>query len=139
MNIKTYKRLGLSIALATAFSGAASPIFAQGLELRERNNDIRLDSRQRQLEDQGFYDGKIAGRRDAQAGLKRHPAGSIRYQLGGVDYRRGFQRGYDEAYRQFTGDYAYRFDDSNSVRENKQNYLGRPDGYYDRSGRFHRY
>src|SRR5262249_3702583 len=64
---------------------------------------------------------------------------SIRYQLGGVDYRMGFQQGYDEAYRQYSGSYAYRFNDSNGVREVNQNYLGRPDGYYDRSGRFHRY
>ena len=145
MNIKAFKRISLSIALASAILGAAggatsgSSVFAQVRQLRERNSDIRMESRRRQLEDRGYYDGRIAGQRDAKARLRYYPAGSIRYQLGGVDYRRLFQQGYDEAYRQYSGSYVYRFNDSNGVREVNQNYLGRPDGYYDRSGRFHKY
>lgn len=141
MNFKAYRRFGLSIALASAILGAAggSTVFAQGLQLREGASDIRIDSRRRQLEGRGYYDGRIAGQRDAKARLRYHPAGSMRYQLGGVDYRRGFQQGYDEAYRQHAGYYVNRFNDLNGVRDVNQNYLGRPDGYYDRAGRFHRY
>ena len=46
MNIKAFKRISLSIALASAILGVAggaaggSSVFAQGRQLRERNSDI---------------------------------------------------------------------------------------------------
>jgi hypothetical protein len=141
MNIKAYKRFGLSIALALAILGAAggSSVFAQDWRWSNSNSDIRMESRRKQMVDRGNYDGRIAGERDAKARLRYHPAGSIRYQRGGVDYRSGFEDGYDYAYRIYAGAYVNRFNNSYGVREVNQNYLGRPDGYYDRSGRFHRY
>jgi hypothetical protein len=141
MNIKAFnfKRTGLSIALAAAFLGAAgSSAFAQDWQWRDRNADIRIDGRRQQLEEQkGFKDGLIAGRRDARAHLKYHPAGSIRYQLGGISYRRGFQNGYAQAYRQFDDEYVYRNNSSSDARDVNRNYQYRQGGYYDRSGNFH--
>lgn len=144
MNIKAFnfKRTGLSIALAAAFLGAVggSNAFAQDWQLRDQNADIRIDSRRQRLEEQkGYKDGLIAGKRDARARLRYYPAGSIRYQLGGFDYRRGFQNGYSQAYRQFADNYAYRNSDSYGDRDVNRNEQYRQGGYYDRSGNFHSY
>jgi hypothetical protein len=140
MNIKVLGRTGLLIALGVAFLWAAggSTALAQDWQWRDRNSDIRIDNRRQQLEERkGFNDGLIAGRRDAKANLRYHPAGSIRYQLGGSGYRKGFQSGYAQAYRQFSDNYAYRNRDSYGDRDANRNEQYRQGGYYDRSGNFH--
>jgi len=142
MNIKAFKRIGFSIALAAAFLVAAgsSSAFAQDWQWRDRDSYGRVDSRRQQLEERrGVNDGLIAGRRDALAHFRFHPAGSIRYQLGRTDYRKGFQSGYGQAYRQFADNYAYRNNDSYGARDGYRNDQYRQGGYYDRSGNFHPY
>jgi hypothetical protein len=144
MKIENFKRIGFSIALAAAFLVAASASSAVAQDLRYRDGYGRVDSRWLTLEERkGFNDGKIAGRRDAKAHLRNNPAGSIRYQLGGVDYRLAFQKGYEQEYRQFADNNEYRNEyrsnNSYNVREVNPNNLYRQGGYYDRSGNFHRY
>jgi hypothetical protein len=163
MNIKALKRTGLSIALAAAFLGVAgsSSAFAQDSQWRDRDGYGRIDGRRQQLEERkGFNDGLIAGRRDSQAHFRFNPSGSIRYQLGSADYRKGFQGGYAQAYRQYGDNYVYRNNDLYGPRDgyrndqyrqgndqyrqgNDQYRQGndqyRQGGYYDRSGNFHSY
>jgi hypothetical protein len=142
MNIKAFKMTRLSIALAAAFLVAAgsSNAFAQGWQLQDRDGDGRVDSRREMVEERrGYDDGRIAGRRDALAHFSFYPAGSARYQRGGVDYRQGFQRGYAQAYRQSSNNYGYRNNDLYGPRDVYRNDQYRQGGYYDRSGNFHRY
>jgi hypothetical protein len=140
MNIKNFKRIGFSIALAAAFLVAAGASSAFAQDLRYRDGYGRVDSRWPTPEARkGFNDGKIAGRRDAQARLKYNPAGSIRYQLGGVDYRRAFQDGYEKEYRQFADNNEYRSEYRSNNSYVNPNNLYRQGGYYDRSGNFHKY
>jgi hypothetical protein len=107
MNIKAIKTTGLSFAIAAAFlvvAGAAnsSTASAQGLLLRDRDHHGRMDNRRERMEERkGFNQGLIMGRRDAIMHRRFNPFGSIRYRLGGFDYRQGFQKGYAQAYRQF--------------------------------------
>jgi len=140
MNIKAMKMTGLSIALATAFLVAAggSSAFAQDFQWRDRDYDGRIDSRRLRLEERrGFNDGLIAGRRDALARLSFKPSASIRYQLGGIYYRQGFQSGYAQAYSRNANNYEYR----NNDRYSRNDYYdrNRQPGYYDQWGNFHRY
>jgi hypothetical protein len=155
MNIDNFKRIGFSIALAAAFLVAAGSLSAFAQDSRYRDGYGRVDSRSLTPEERkGFNDGKIAGRRDAKAHLRYNPSGSIRYQLGGVDYRLAFQEGYEQEYRKFADNNEYRRDyrsndseyhrdyrsnDSYDIRGLNQNNLYRQGGYYDRSGNFHRY
>jgi hypothetical protein len=142
MNIKAIRRTGLSLALAAAFLGVAgsSSAFAQDWQGRDRDGYGRIDSRRQQLEERkGYNDGLIAGRRDSQAHFRFNPSGSIRYQLGGADYRKGFQSGYAQAYRQYSDNYMYRNNDSYGARDGYRNDQYRQGGYYDRSGNFHSY
>jgi hypothetical protein len=102
MNIKDFKTTGLSIALATAFLGAAdgSSAAAQDWRQRDRDRDGRIDSRRERLEERrGFNDGQAKGRMDAIA--RRGFNSSPRRRVVSNDYRQGFQRGYAQAYRQF--------------------------------------
>ena len=142
MNIENVKRIGFSIALTAAFLVAAGSLSAFAQDIRYR--DGRVDSRSLTPEERkGFNDGKIAGRRDAKAHLRRNPAGSIRYQLGSVDYRLAFREGYDQEYRQFADDEdyrsEYRYNFTNNLRDVNRSSLYRQGGYYDRSGNFHKY
>jgi hypothetical protein len=102
MNIKDFKTTGLSIALATAFLGAAdgSSAVAQDWRQHDRDHDGRIDSRRERLEERrGFNDGQVRGRMDAIA--HRRFRSSPRRRIVSNDYRQGFQRGYAQAYRQF--------------------------------------
>jgi hypothetical protein len=103
MNIKDFKTTGLSIALATAFLGAAADgtrAVAQDWRRYDRDGDGRIDSRRERLEERrGFNDGLVKGRVDAIA--RRGFNSSPRRRLVSNDYRQGFQRGYAQAYRQF--------------------------------------
>jgi hypothetical protein len=142
MTIKVFRKFGLLIAIGVAFLGAAggSSAFAQDWQWRDRYNDNRIDNRRQQLEERkGFNDGLIAGRRDALAHLRYYAAGSIRYQLGGFGYRKGFQNGYAQAYRQFADNRMYRDNGSYGDRDSVRNDQYRQGGYYDRSGNFHSY
>ena len=140
MNIDNFKKIGFSIALATAFLVAAGNSNAFAQDIRYRDGYGRVDSRYLTPEERkGFNDGKIAGRRDARAGLRYNPAGSIRYQLGAVDYRLAFQEGYEQEYRQFADNNEYQSNNSYGSRVSNQNNVYRQGGYYDRSGRFHSY
>jgi len=104
MNIKTIKTMVLSIVMAAAFLIAAgsSNVFALNLQWPDRAFYSRAYN-------QGLKDGRIAGRRDALARVSYYPAGSSRYQVGGYDYRQGFNRGYAQAYWQIADNYAYRY------------------------------
>ena len=140
MNVRTMKTTGLSIALATAFLVVAggSSVFAQDLRGSARGYDGRVYSSREQIEERrGFNDGLIAGRRDALARLSYKPSASIRYQLGGFYYRRGFQGGYAQAYGQNSINNGYR----NNDRYGGNDYYGRNTqrGNYDQWGNFRRY
>ncbi len=141
MNTKAVKSTGLSIALAAAFLVAAggSTAFAQDwrASYNDYNSKIYSDQRQRLEERRGFNDGLIAGRRDALARFSFNPSCSMRYQLGGFYYRRGFQSGYSQAYRRYAGDYEYgaggRYNRDSAYNRNRQ------PGYYDQWGNFRPY
>jgi hypothetical protein len=146
MKIKTLKTTGISIALAAAFLVAAgSSAFAQ--DRRDGYGYGAIDSRWQGVEYQrGIDDGRIAGKRDALAHFSFSPAGSIRYQQRGTDYRQGFQKGYAQTYRQFADNDRYRDDARyrdndyrNGYRDGYRNDQSRQGGYYDRSGNFHSY
>ena len=110
MNIKALKTTGLSIALATAFLGAAgaSSAIAQDWRQRDRDGDGRIDSRRERLEERrGFNDGRTKGRVGAIARRRFNPSPYRRFVSN--DYRQGFQRGYVQAYRQFTNDRGRRY------------------------------
>lgn len=150
MNIKTMKTSGLSIALATVFLVAAgvagsSSVFAQDWRGRDRSYDGKVVSHRQHLEERkGFNDGLIIGRRDALARFSFNPSGSTRYQLGGFNYRQGFQNGYAQAYRKNTNNYGsrndYRYVRNNSYnRGGHQNDQFRQPGYYDRWGNYYYY
>jgi hypothetical protein len=140
MNIDNLKRIGFSIALAATFLVAAGASNAFAQDIRYRDGYGRVDSRYLTPEERkGFNDGKIAGRRDAKARLRYNPAGSIRYQLGGVDYRLAFQEGYEQEYRQYSDNNEYRSNDPYGRRFFNQSNVYRQGGYYDRSGRYHSY
>lgn len=158
MNIKAMKMTGLSIALATAFlvaagAAGASIAFAQDHRWRDRDYDVRIDSRRQRVQTQdvasvqerrGFNDGLIIGRRDALARFSFNPSCSTRYQLGGFYYRQGFQRGYAQSYRQNANNYGNR-NNERYVRDNSHNRDGyrneqyRQPGYYDRFGNYYYY
>jgi hypothetical protein len=141
MDIKAVKRIGLSIAMASAFLviAGSSSAFAQDGPYRDGYG--RIDSRWQEIEYQrGVNDGRIAGKRDALAHLNYNPPGSIRYQQRvGIDYRQGFLKGYAQTYRQFANNYVYRDNNRDDYRYGYRNDQYRQDGYYDRSGNFHRY
>jgi hypothetical protein len=147
MNIAKFKRIGFSIALTAAFLVAAGGSSAFAQDLRNLDGASRVDNRWRTPEERkGFNDGKIAGRRDAEAHLKHNPSGSIRYQLGGAEYRLAFQEGYEQEYRKFADKRVYRANSSLELRglNTQGGYidlrgLNTQGGYYDRSGNFHRY
>jgi hypothetical protein len=140
MNVRTMKTTGLSIALATAFLVVAggSSVFAQDSRGSARGYDGRIYSSREQIEERrGFNDGLIAGRRDALARLSYKPSASIRYQLGGLYYRQGFQSGYAQAYSQNANNYEYRNNDRYGRNDNSGRNLQR--GNYDQWGNFRRY
>lgn len=145
MNIKAMKTTGLSIVLATAFLVAAggSIAFAQDWRGRDRDYDGRIDGRRERLEERrGFNDGLIIGRRDALARFSFNPSGSTRYQLGGFYYRKGFQSGYAQAYRQNANNYGNRNNswygrDNYYNRDGYRNDQYRQPGYHDRWGNYY--
>jgi hypothetical protein len=141
MDIKAVKRIGISIAMAAAFLGVAGSSSAFAQDSPYRDGYGRVDSRWQEIEYQrGVNDGRIAGKRDALAHFSYNPPGSIRYQQrGAVDYRQGFLKGYAQTYRQFANNYGYRDNDCDNYRYGYRNDQYRQDGYYDRSGNFHRY
>jgi hypothetical protein len=110
MNIKALITTGLSIALATAVlvAAGASSAIAQDWRRRDRDGDGRIDSRRERLEERrGFNDGQTKGRVDAIARREFNPSPNRRFVSN--DYRQGFQRGYVQAYRQFTNNRGRRY------------------------------
>lgn len=69
----------------------------------DRDDDRRWDEKEvrKQLE-KGYRDGLDRGRKDAQANKVRNPNNFNRYREGNRFYRRGFERGFFEAYDQFS-------------------------------------
>jgi hypothetical protein len=51
----------------------------------------------------GYRDGSDRGRRDAQTNRAMNPNNSSHYQRGNSSYRAGFERGFFEGYRQYSG------------------------------------
>ena len=51
----------------------------------------------------GYRDGLDRGRRDAQTNRAMNPNNSSHYQRGASSYRAGFERGFFESYRQYSG------------------------------------
>lgn len=115
------KKLVSSLALAAVFVtslGVAS--FAQGWPQdrgrwddrygRNDRDDDRYDDRYnrrddryaRQQFDKGYRDGLDRGRKDAQTNRSRTPNNSSHYRDGNPAYRRGFERGFFEAYDQYS-------------------------------------
>ncbi|MBL8204210.1 MAG: hypothetical protein JNM09_08270 [Blastocatellia bacterium] len=76
----------------------------------DRNND-RYDDRYgngsnsryaREQMEKGFRDGLDRGRKDAQTNRRRDPNNSSHYRKGNEFYRRGFERGFFQAYNQYS-------------------------------------
>ena len=113
MNIKAFKKTGISFALATAFlvaAGAAdsSSASAQGWRGFDRDRDGRIDTRRDLIQERrGFNDGLTKGRADAIAHRRFSPFPYRRFVSN--DYRQGFQRGYAQAYRQFAFNRGHRY------------------------------
>jgi hypothetical protein len=66
---------------------------------RERGWD---EKKVRKQLEKGYRDGLDRGRKDAQANKVRNPNNFNRYREGDRFYRRGFERGFFEAYDQFS-------------------------------------
>jgi hypothetical protein len=113
MNFKAIKTTGISFAFATAFlvaAGAAdsSSASAQGWRGVDRDRDGRIDTRRELVQERmGFNDGLAKGRADAIAHRRFSPF-PYRHFVSN-DYRQGFQRGYAQAYRQFTFNRGHRY------------------------------
>ena len=114
MNFKAIKTTGISFALATAFlvaAGAAnsSSAFAQGWRGLDRDHDGRVDNRRELLEERkGFNDGLAKGRADAIAHRRFNPF-IFQRRFVSNDYRQGFQRGYAQAFHQFSNNRGHHF------------------------------
>lgn len=71
----------------------------------DRYND-RWDNRDnryvRQQFEKGYRDGLDRGRKDAQTNRRRDPNNSSHYRDGNQYYRQGFERGFFEAYNQYS-------------------------------------
>ena len=62
----------------------------------------RNDRYSREQFDKGYRDGLDRGRKDAQTNRRRDPNNSSHYRKGNEFYRRGFERGFFEAYNQYS-------------------------------------
>src|SRR5215510_7784184 len=112
MNIKTFKTIGLSVAMAAAFlvTAGSSNALAQDWRWRDRDRDDCQDNRRERFEERrGFREGLIEGREDAFQGRRFNPFGCERFRFGSSDYRQGFRMGYAQAYRRFADNYRYRY------------------------------
>lgn len=127
MNLNTWKKTALTMALATAFllpAGAASSSTAYAQiwqrpdiwhDQRDRDRrDDRWDDRRdgrwdnrgrnnswyREQEQKGFRDGLRRGQEDAETRRIPDPNNSSHYRKGNEAYRDGFRDGYRQGYRQ---------------------------------------
>lgn len=103
--------LTLGAVLATS---VAVPSFAQDWRRNDqwdRNDrrDDRWDNRNnrnntyaREQFEKGYRDGLDRGRKDAQTNRARTPNNSSHYQSGNQFYRQGFEKGFYEAYNQYS-------------------------------------
>ena len=115
MNIKSIKTIGkatgLSFILGAAFViGAVNnpSVFAQGLRPLDRDRDGHIDTRRDLIEERnGFNAGMIKGRADAIAHRRFSPFPYRRFVSN--DYRQGFNKGYAQAYRQFTNNRGHHY------------------------------
>lgn len=68
----------------------------------DRYNDRRDNGYARQWFEKGYRDGLDRGRKDAQTNRARTPNNSSHYRDGNQYYRQGFERGFYEAYNQYS-------------------------------------
>jgi hypothetical protein len=114
MNIKFIKKVGLSFALGAAFVAAAGAVdsssaSAQGLRRFDRDHDGRIDTRRELIEERmGFNAGLIRGRADAIAHRRFNPF-VVQRRFVSNDYRQGFNKGYAQAYHQFSNNRGHHF------------------------------
>lgn len=118
------KQIGLALMLGSAFVIAPafstfSNVQAQSERWQRRNdrNRDRYDNGRYGRNDdysrnngynnaqvqKGYRDGLDRGRKDAQTNRAMDPNNSSHYRDGNPSYRRGFERGFYEAYRRYSG------------------------------------
>lgn len=68
----------------------------------DRDNYGRNDRYAREQLEKGYRDGLDRGRKDAQTNRRRDPNNSSHYRKGNEFYRRGFERGFYEAFNQYS-------------------------------------
>lgn len=67
-----------------------------------RGRNDRDDRYMRQQFEKGYRDGLDRGRKDAQTNRRRDPNNSSHYRDGNRFYRQGFERGFYEAFNQYS-------------------------------------